>query len=234
MKTLDTIVGALGDQSLTLRGLLEWLRSRGRLGPLVREALAALSVRGEARRAGLSVTGKELQAAAAAFRGTQGLDTADATRAWLASRGLSADDLEAGLEDDLLAAKVKQRLTGPEVEEYFSAHRAGLEQLRLTVVFAGRDDLAGELASQVREGRDLADVAREHGLSAARRRLLFEELGGPLGSALADAAPGELVGPVETPEGFALVVVEERRPAELDVATRQRIQDRLFADWLSA
>ena len=45
---------------------------------------------------------------------------------------------------------------------------------------------------------------------------------------------GELVGPVETPDGFALVRVEERRAAELDPATRQRSQDRLFADWLSA
>jgi parvulin-like peptidyl-prolyl isomerase len=42
-----------------------------------------------------------------------------------------------------------------------------------------------------------------------------------------------LVGPVATPEGFALVVVEERRPAELDAATRQRIQDELFDAWLA-
>src|SRR5262245_1580294 len=181
MNTLDSIVGALGDQRLTVRGLLEWLRSGGRLGPLVREALAALLVREEARRAGLSVSVEELQAAADAFRRRQGLDTAEATHAWLASRGLAMDDLEAGLGDDLLAARLKQHLTGPQVEEYFSAHRAGLEQFRLTVVFAGRDDLAGELASQVREdGRDLAEVAREHGLAASQRRLTFEELAGPL------------------------------------------------------
>jgi hypothetical protein len=29
-------------------------------------------------------------------------------------------------------------------------------------------------------------------------------------------------------------VVEERRAAELDAATRQRIQDMLFARWMSA
>ena len=39
---------------------------------------------------------------------------------------------------------------------------------------------------------------------------------------------------METPEGFALVLIEERRPAELDPATRQHIQDRLFASWMSA
>jgi len=235
MSSPATVIASLAETRLTLAGLLRWLRLQDRLAPLVREALAALLVREEARRAGLSVTAEELQAAADDFRRRLGLDSAEATHAWLASRGLSVDDFEAGLEDGLLAARLKQHLTGPRVEEHFSAHRAGLEQLRVSVVFAGRDDLARELLSQVRdEGRDLADVAREHGLPADRRRLVFEELGGSLASALAAAAPGELVGPVETPEGFALVAVEERRPAEPGPATRQRIQDKLFVTWLTA
>jgi hypothetical protein len=147
MISLDTIVGALGEQRLTVGGLLEWLRAGGRLGPLVHEALAFQLVKEEARRAGLSVPVKEVQAAADALRRRQGLDTAADTQAWLAAQGLSLDDFEAHLEDGLLAARLKQHLTGPQVEEYFTAHRAGLEQLRLSVVFAGRDDLARELAS---------------------------------------------------------------------------------------
>jgi len=120
------------------------------------------------------------------------------------------------------------------VEEHFSARRAGLEQLWLAVVLVERDDLARELASQVRdEGRDLEDVAREHGLPVARHQVPRNALVGPLAEALAPAKTGELVGPVGTPEGFTLVVVEERRPAELDAATRQRIQDELFDRWLA-
>jgi hypothetical protein len=45
--------------------------------------------------------------------------------------------------------------------------------------------------------------------------------------------PGEVVGPVATPEGCALALIEERRPGELDAATRQRIQDELFDRWLA-
>jgi hypothetical protein len=40
-------------------------------------------------------------------------------------------------------------------------------------------------------------------------------------------------GPVATPEGRALVVLEECPPAELDAATRGRIQDELFMGWLA-
>jgi hypothetical protein len=144
------------------------------------------------------------------------------------------DDFEAGLEESLLAAQFEQHLTGPRVEEYFSARRAGLEQLRIGLVLVGRDDQARELASQVRdEGRDLEDVAREHGLPVAHHQTLRKDLPAPLAEALAPAKPGELVGPVGTAEGFALVVVEERRPAALDRATRQRLQDDLFEGWLA-
>src|SRR5262249_57700576 len=80
----------------------------------------------------------------------------------------------------------------------------------------------------------LGEVAREHGLSLARHRVLRNALVGPLAEALASAKTGELIGPVVTPEGCALAVLEERRPAEPDAVTRQGIQDELFEGWLAA
>src|SRR4051812_39285099 len=53
--SLDTVVAALPETRLTLAGLLRSLHRQGRLGPLVREALAAQVVQEAARRAGLSV-----------------------------------------------------------------------------------------------------------------------------------------------------------------------------------
>jgi hypothetical protein len=59
----------------------------------------------------------------------------------------------------------------------------------------------------------------------------------PCGTRAGELAPGTFfpcgVGPLQTREGFALVVVEERRPAELDAATRQRLRDELFDRWLA-
>ena len=109
-----------------------------------------------------------------------------------------------------------------------------LTPTQLARLLGERDDLARELASQVRdEGRDLEGVAREHGLPVDRRRLFRRDLPVHLAAALAKAQPGELVGPVGAPEGLALAVIEECRPAELDSATRQRIQDELFGGWLA-
>jgi hypothetical protein len=235
MRTLETPIASLPGVSLSLGQLLQTLHAQGRLRPLVVEALAGRLVQQEARQAGLSITAENLQAAVDAFRRAHGLHTTSATRAWLDGQGLTVGDFEAGLEERLLAAKLKHHRTAAPADESFAAHRTDFERLRVARVVTGRDDLARELASQVRdEGRDLEDVAREHGLPVARGRLFRRDLPGPLAKALATAQSGELVGPVGAPEGFALLVIEECRPAELDSATRQRIQDELFESWLAA
>ena len=234
MSTLETPVASLPGVSLSLGQLLQTLHAHGRLRPLAVEALAGRLVQQEARQAGLSVTAEELQAAADAFRRAHGLHTAAATRSWLDGQGLTVGDFETGLEEGLLAARLKQHQTTARADESFAARRTDFERLQVAQVLVGRDDLARELASQVRdEGRDLEEVARAHGLPVARHLLFRKDLGGPLAGPLASAGAGELVGPLATPEGFALVVVEERRPAELDAATRQRIQDELFDAWLA-
>lgn len=234
MSILDTIIGTLPGSQLSLGGLLKRLRVRGHLGPLVLDALAEQLVRDEARQAGLSVTREELQLAANAFRRRHGLSSAADTQAWLSGRGMLVDDFQANLEHDLLAAKLRQHLTAARVEGHFTAHQAGYERLWLAQLCLGRDDLANELASQVREeGRDLDAVAGEHRVRLLRAESFRKDLASPLAEALAAAGPGQLVGPVLTPRGFILVLVEERRPAALDPATRQHIEAELFTAWLA-
>ena len=168
------------------------------------------------------------------FRRRHGLNTAADTQAWLSARGMSLDDLQANLEHDLLAARLRRHLTAARIEEHFTAHQAGYERLRLAQLCVGRDDLANELASQVREdGRDLDTVAGEHRVRLVRGESYCRDLASPLAEAVASARPGQLVGPVETPQGFILVLVEERQPSALDPATRQHIENELFTAWVA-
>jgi len=234
MITQDSILASLSNTQLSLGTLLIKLHSQGRLRPLVLETLIAQLVREQAQQAGLTVSDEELQTIADVFRRLHGLHTAADTHAWLSARGLTVDGFEVSLEDSLLAAKLKQHLTAGQVDVYFSAHQSELERLRLAQVLVERDELARELAIQVREdGIDLEGVAREHGLTVTRLQLFRKQLNGSLAEALDAAKTGELIGPLATPLGFALVVIQERQPAKLDPVTRQSIQDELFAYWLS-
>ena len=138
------------------RALLQKLQRGGRLAPLIQEVLADQVIREHARAAGLAVTSDELQEAADSFRRRHGLLTAADTQAWMTGRGLSLDDFEAGLEEDLLALKVRQHVAAEQVEPYWAANQSGYERLRLALVMVGREELAREVAIQVREdGRDL-------------------------------------------------------------------------------
>lgn len=213
--------------------LLKKLHLKGHLAPMIREAIADQVVQEEARRAGLEVSAQELQKAADAFRRRQGLHAAAAMRVWLSERELSLDDFEAGLEEDLLAARLRKHVTADQVDRYWQAHQADYERLRLALVMVGREELARELATQVRDdGCELADVVRDHGLPLSREDRFRKDLHGPLADMLAAAPIGQLVGPVATARDFTLAVIEERRPAELDKATRLVIQHDLFDAWL--
>jgi hypothetical protein len=226
---LNNTVAALGDTRLTLADFLHWLKARGQLVPLVRAALADRVVQEMAQRADLSVTSEELQAAANAWRRRQGLSAVLDTHNWLAERGMSVDEFEAGLESLLLLTKLRRQVPASAVEARFAAEHAGYERLRLAELCLGREDLAQELASQVREeGRNLDTVAGEQRLQVVRGDCYRKDVTGPLAEALASTAVGQLVGPVATPRGFVLVLLEECQPAVLDPITRLHIANEIF------
>ena len=233
MSIPDSIIGIVPGSQLSLSGLLKRLRMLGRLRALALDALTDQLVQDEARQAGLSVTREELQFAADAFRRRHGLCAAADTHAWLSGQGMSVDDFKACLEHDLLAAKLRQHLTAGRVEGHFTAHQAGYERLRVAQLCVGREDLANELASQIRDdGRDLDAVAAEYKVRLVRGESFRRDLASPLAEALVSAGPGQLVGPLVAPQGFTLVLVEERQPPALDPATRQHIEDELFTAWV--
>jgi parvulin-like peptidyl-prolyl isomerase len=235
MSSLDTVLGSLPGAEVTLRTLLRRMHAGGLLEPLVREALAEQLIRQQAQAAGLTADAPALQAAADAFRRRHGLLSAADTHAWLRRQNLSLPDFEARLEQQLVAEKFRDHLTADAVEQAFAAHRAGFERLRLLQVVLPREDAARELLSQVRDdGRELAEAARDHGAAATRVEIFRGQLPSPLGEALAGAPARKVVGPVALPEGFALMLVEEVKPAELDAVTRERIREELFAAWLEA
>lgn len=226
----------LGEVTLSLHGLLTHLHRRARLRPLLQEAVVEQFLADHAARAGLTVAAEELQQAADDFRRRQGLTSAEATHAWLARERLSAQDLEDALERDLLIAKLRERLTAERVPDHFAAHKAGFDRARLRHVVLPRQDVARELATQVREeGRDFDELARQHvpGYRGATGWVRRRQLPPPLADAVFAAAPGEVVGPVATGDGFHLALVEEVRPAELDADTAALVREELFRAWLS-
>jgi hypothetical protein len=221
----------LGAQPAGIRLLLGRLHMQDRLDPIVREALACHVVLEHARQAGLSVSADELQTAANAYRRSRGLYSTDLTLAWLAAGGLSVEDFETLIEAPLLATKLRKHQVGARVDEQIANHPEEFESVDVDVVVVGSDELAREIASQVREeGRDFPTVVQEHELELHRHQLPRRGLP----ESVAAAAVGDLAGPQSTPQGFILMHIRGRRQPELDAALRERVERDLFDSWLGA
>jgi putative peptide maturation system protein len=241
MTDLRLVVVSNGGLSLSLGDWLVYLKRRGRLLPLLREGAVDQLVARRAAEAVLTATDAELQAAADAFRRRHGLASAADTGAWLARQGLTVDEFERSLEADLLAAKFRDHLTRDRLPGHFAAHRDRYARARLRQIIFPSEGMARELLAQVvDEGRDFAELARAHSLDEASR-----PTGGSLGAvprlalpasaaeAIFSARPGTVVGPVATEQGYALFLVEELLPAELDEDTAALIRRELFDAWLA-
>jgi putative peptide maturation system protein len=234
-----TLAAAWNGVELSVHDWLKGLHQRGRLLPLLGEAVVAEFVTAQARAAGLTVSAEELQAAADAFRRRAGLASAERTSAWLAGQRLAVVDLEDALERELLVAKFKDHLTCDRVAAHFAAHAADYASARLRLIVVAREDLARELLSQVREeGRDFADLAREHSQHPSRPAggdagtVLRRHLPRQLGDAVFAARAGAVVGPLPSPQGFQLTLVEATAPAELNEELAALIRQELFDAWL--
>lgn len=239
MTTLDAPLASLGEQSLSVRAFLRGLHRQGRLLPLARAVLLDELVAREAAAAGLAVADADLQQAANRLRRRFGLESAERTLAWLSRQGWSALDLEASVERDLLRERWKDHLAATDGERHFAAQRDGYDRLRLRQLVVGREDLARELLSQVRdEGRSFAEVAADQASAGGTKadeggRVVHRrQLPADLAAALAGAAAGDVVGPVATPTGFVLVALDEVQPARLDGETAVLVRETLFQQWL--
>jgi parvulin-like peptidyl-prolyl isomerase len=241
MADLNVPVGTVAGALLPLHDVLRGLHRRRLLLPLLQEAAAEQLLLSYATREGLAVSAAELQLAADRFRRRHGFTTAAQTHQWLAREGLSIEHFEVGIERDLLLAKVIRHLTEPQLADRFNAHRDRYARARLRQIVVAREGTAREWLAQVAdEGCDFAELAREHSLYHASR-----PAGGSLGvvprwslpETVAElvfaARPGEVVGPVNTEQGWHLFLVEELLPAELDDQTAATIRNELFDAWLA-
>lgn len=233
-------VATFADVTLMLGDWLAHLKRRGRLPSLLREAVVEQFVLDRARQEGLVVAAEELQQAADAFRRRHGFISADETRAWLAGQHLSLVEFEDALERDLLIEKFKDRLTQDRIAGHFETQRSSYARARLRLIVVGGQDQARELVLQIRdEGGDFAVLAREHSAHSSRSAdgslgwVMRRQLPPDTADRIFAARQGALIGPLASPQGFQVFLVEELREPRLDAALTALVRQELFEAWLN-
>lgn len=239
LKTVS--VAVVEGEDLSLHDLLSNLKMKGRLRPLIAEAVLDRMIAHAIKREEIQVGTEELQQAANAFRVRRGLHKAAALQHWLARRGVTPEEFESGLERGLLTRKLAAKVVTQElVDKFFVENRMRFDRAGLAHLVVEKEELANELLTQLREdGADFADLVRKHSLDerskpaggrlgvAPRRRLP------PVMAAAAfSAQKGEVVGPFKMPRGHVLLKIEEVIPGQLNPRTTAAIRRLLFRQWL--
>src|SRR5437870_1051850 len=149
MNLKTVVVASVNGGDLSLHELLHGLKVKGRLRPLVAEAILDKVVAGAIQRAGLQVGTEELQKAADAFRIRHGLHKASDLQRWLSSNQLTPEELERDLEHTLLTDKLAQKVVpAAVVEKHFAENRTQFNRVQLAHLVVEKAGLAAELLSQ--------------------------------------------------------------------------------------
>jgi putative peptide maturation system protein len=211
--------------------------------PIVNRLLNACLIREILAKDPIELSDAELQRALDAFRRAHKLYTAGDTHRWMERCGMTQDKLEALVADEATVAKLRDRVTSGRVEEYFAAHRADFDTARVARLEFPDEESALWTRDQIRSGgvdfyaeaqhRFLRAAEQSPGLSVELFAVLQRRQASPAhGAAVFAAAPGDLVGPVSTDEGYAVLRVLSITPARLDEPTHQTIKKILFEQWL--
>jgi putative peptide maturation system protein len=196
----------------------------------------------ELERNPIDVSDQELQTVMDAFRRARKLCKAEDANRWMERRGITHRELEQLISRQAVIVKLRDKITGHRVEEYFKAHSTDFDTVFIARFALGDQGSASALADGFRSGKlDFTAAAqacfiaaRQSGRATADLFAAVQRHEAPeeIRTSLFDSAPGSILGPVREGEDYAIVRVLETVRAKLDHSTREAIKKILFDKWL--
>jgi hypothetical protein len=191
-----------------------------------------------ARSHGLNPTDEQVKETLREFREEHGLYSSDEATEFLVARGCNIDDFFEAMALLWQERALRARFAEAPAERHFLQHSTEYDRAVLSELVVADENLARELALQVREeGEDFSRLVVHYSTAASRdhagflgeirrRDLLAREAAAVFG------ADAEIVGPFPVKRGFRLLRVHEVRRAVYSDAVRREIEEQLWREWL--
>ena len=229
------------------------LKEEARNG-LVNEMISELLIRDRADRLGIVVTDNDVKEAVNRLKQQYGITTDQQFEESLKQSGLTRPEMEARLRETLITNKVFARelrnradLTDPELRERYNREkeryrlpeRAHLRELVILKPEAAKLEEARTRANEVfqaaqKPGTDFANLASTMSESGSKDKggdlgeIAKGDLVPELDKAVFNAAPGAIIGPIETKSAWFIMKVEQRLPSE--VPAFESVKEKLRKD----
>ena len=188
----------------------------------------------------VEVSAAEVHAAFDDMRRRRGLLSAADLKAWILDSGSNMQTLEGLATNRARVAKLRDLVAGERVDSFFEAHRGKFETIAVALLTTPSKRIAVDIASAIAAAPcDFFQAAQSAFVKDRSRRTQLSFVSDPrqsiaaeLGVDLANAFPGQMIGPLETTDGWALIHVLSMEEAELTPAVRAAVKNRIFSEWL--
>lgn len=231
----------IDDDSLSLRECLRLLQTSGKLQGFIGDILRQHVIETEVKnREDLDINPAVIEQAVIDFRIQQQLTDPKLFQEWLNRNGLDYTAFHQQISTNFKNEKLKILATEPRLQEYFIERKVFLDRVVLSRIIVESKELVDELKLQINEGESFETLAREHSIADDR---IANGMMGPVSRgtmpdeirAVIDSAnPGDIVGPIELENRWALFRIEDVIPATLDnPQLKQMLTTELFDRWIS-
>jgi parvulin-like peptidyl-prolyl isomerase len=220
--------------------VIDFLKQETRLRGICQEIVCQNIIHQFSQDHHIVITDEEIQVEANRQRYDNRLESAADTYAWLREQLINADDWEAGIRKHLQAKKLADILFKDTVQPYFTQHQVEYDQAVLYHIVVPYELLANEIFYQIEE-EEISFYEAAHLYDIDRRRRLYcgydglvhrWNLEADISAFIFGARPREVLGPIQTKDGFNLYMVEEFLSAELTDEVAEKITQKLFNEWL--
>lgn len=232
----------LSRSSIEPEKVVSFLKSKMQLKDVYQSILYQKVIEQAAQERNLTVTPAEIQYECDRLRREQRLERAADTLAWLADQMITVEDLEAGIRDRLLAKKLAEHIFASEVEKFFAQNKLDFDQVVVYQIIVPYNKVAQELFYQIEEQEiSFYQAAHLYDIDEKRRqqcgyegKLYRWNLKPDIASVVFAAKLGEVIGPLQSDQGYHLLLVEEFIYAQLTPQIYHSILDRMFKEWLAS
>jgi parvulin-like peptidyl-prolyl isomerase len=216
------------------------LKRSCKLASVIQETVYHQIITDTARAEGITISDRELQAAADNFRLKYNLSDPKVTWEWLQKNHLTGDDFEQLIGESVVTAKLIQHLFGDRVEPYFYQHQLDFTQAALYEIIFDDFGLAiEEFYALIEQETTFVQIARQYLQEPNLRRqygyqgvLSRTTLNPAISAAVFASKPPEVLKPIVVNKKAHLILVEEIIQPQLDESLREQIINQLFSAWL--
>lgn len=229
------------EEPLSLKQCLRYLQTSGKLQAFIGDILRQYVLDRELKtREDVEISPAMVEQAVVDFRLQQNLTDAKAFQDWLSRNGMTYEAFHSQINNSFRLEKLKAVVAEARIQEHFIERKVFFDRVILSRIVVASKELAEELQTQISEGASFEQLAREYsitdekvvnGMMGAVSRGTMPDV---LRAQIDSAAPGELVGPIQIENSWAIFRVEQFLPATLeDPQLRQAMQAEIFEKWLT-